>query len=77
MPETSTSPGRVAHALRSARFASVLVLLGVALRVWAYVGNPSLWLDEILLSRNILGLTSRALATVSTWRQLSRRNPSA
>jgi len=63
MPETSTSPGRVAHALRSARFASVLVLLGVALRVWAYVGNPSLWLDEILLSRNILGLTSRELAT--------------
>jgi len=39
------------------------VLLGVALRVWAYAGNPSLWLDEILLSRNILGLTIGELAT--------------
>jgi predicted branched-subunit amino acid permease len=40
-----------------------LVVLGVALRVWAYAGNPSLFLDEILLSRNILGLTMTELAT--------------
>jgi predicted branched-subunit amino acid permease len=42
---------------------TVLVLLGVALRAWAYLGNPSLFLDEILLSRNILGLTMSELAT--------------
>ena len=63
MSESSTSPGGVARALRSAWFATALVLLGVALRVWAYAGNPSLWLDEILLSRNILGLTIGELAT--------------
>jgi len=34
-----------------------LVVLGVALRTWAYVANPPLWLDEILLARNILGLS--------------------
>jgi hypothetical protein len=40
-----------------------LVLLGVALRVWAYAADTSLWLDEILLSRNILGLPLRDLLT--------------
>jgi hypothetical protein len=54
---------RIETALRSTRFATLLVSLGVALRVWAYAGNPSLALDEILLSRNILGLTSGELAT--------------
>lgn len=63
MSKSSISTGRVERALRSARFATILVLVGVALRVWAYAGNPSLSLDEILLSRNILGLTIRELAT--------------
>ncbi len=49
--------------LRSRGFLTALVLLGVALRLWAYVGNPSLWLDEILLSRNILELPLRPLLT--------------
>jgi hypothetical protein len=40
-----------------------LVLLGVALRVWAYAANPPLWLDEILLSRNILGRSLPELLT--------------
>jgi hypothetical protein len=40
-----------------------LVLLGVGLRLWAYASNTALWLDEILLSRNILGLPLRALLT--------------
>ncbi len=40
---------------------TVLVGLGVALRVWAFVGSSSLGLDEILLSRNILGLPMRQL----------------
>jgi hypothetical protein len=63
-----TSPARpqssrIEGALRSARLATFLVLIGVGLRLWAYAGNPSLALDEILLSRNILGLTSHELAT--------------
>jgi hypothetical protein len=41
----------------------LLVMLGVGLRVWAYVGNRSFWLDEILLSRNIVALPLRSLLT--------------
>lgn len=40
-----------------------LVLLGVALRAWAYLAQPPLWLDEILLSRNIVGLSIGELLT--------------
>lgn len=63
MTGTSERPDGFARSARSARLALVLVLVGVASRVWAYAGNPSLSLDEILLSRNILGLTARELAT--------------
>jgi hypothetical protein len=40
-----------------------LVLLGVALRVWAYLAAAPFWLDEILLSRNIVGLPVGELLT--------------
>jgi len=66
MMDSTTPPRdhfRIEGALRSARFATALVILGVALRVWAWAGNPTLSLDEILLSRNILGLTSTELVT--------------
>jgi hypothetical protein len=56
-------PGRFETALRTSWLMTGLVILGVALPVWAYAGNPSLFLDEILLSRNILGLTMTELAT--------------
>jgi hypothetical protein len=39
------------------------MLLGVALRTWAYASNTSLWLDEVLLSRNITELSLRELLT--------------
>lgn len=42
---------------------TVLVLLGIALRVWAWAAGPSLWLDEMLLSRNILDFPLRDLLT--------------
>jgi hypothetical protein len=42
---------------------AVLVLVGIGLRVWAYAADPSLWLDEILLGRNILGLPLSHLLT--------------
>jgi hypothetical protein len=42
---------------------TALVLLGLALRVWAYAGNPPLWLDETLVARNIFGLSLRELLT--------------
>ena len=45
------------------RATDALVLLGLGLRVWAYAAVASLWLDEIVLSRNILGLDMRALLT--------------
>src|SRR5690349_2055920 len=41
----------------------VLLLLGVALRAWAYFRVTPLYLDEILLSRNILDLPLRHLLT--------------
>ncbi len=45
------------------RLLTALVLLGVALRVWAYLSDGSFWLDEILLSRNIVGLPLPELLT--------------
>src|SRR5688572_24075375 len=41
----------------------MLVLLGLGLRSWAYLAGTPLWLDEILLSRNILGLPLGTLVT--------------
>ena len=32
----------------------VLVVIGIGLRLWQYIANTSLWLDEILLASNIL-----------------------
>ena len=42
---------------------TLLVLLGVGLRVWSYAAVPTLWLDEILLARNIVGLPLGELVT--------------
>lgn len=41
----------------------LLIVLGIVLRGWAYFSNVSLWLDELLVSRNILGLPLRHLLT--------------
>ena len=41
----------------------LLAALAVVLRAWAYFSNTSLWLDEILLARNILELPLPALLT--------------
>lgn len=49
-------PGFAGLSRATARLTTAFVVLGVALRVWNYVAVSSLWLDEILLSRNILGL---------------------
>jgi hypothetical protein len=38
-----------------------LLAIGLVLRIVAYAGNPPLWLDEILLSRNIIDLPLGAL----------------
>lgn len=56
-----TLPG--ASIPRSRGLLTALVLLGVALRLWAYAANPSFWLDEILLSRNVLELPLGTLLT--------------
>ncbi|HXS23288.1 MAG TPA: hypothetical protein VN719_03600 [Gemmatimonadales bacterium] len=45
------------------KLVTALVMLGVALRVWAYAGNPPLWLDETLVARNIFGLSLGELLT--------------
>jgi hypothetical protein len=44
-------------------FTVVVLLLGVALRIWNYAGNAALSLDEILVGRNILELPMRVLVT--------------
>jgi hypothetical protein len=41
----------------------LLIVLGIAFRGWAYFSNVSLWLDELLVSRNILGLPLSHLLT--------------
>jgi hypothetical protein len=42
---------------------ALLIVLAVAVRAWAYFSNVSLWLDELLVSRNILGLPLSHLLT--------------
>ena len=72
---TDSLPGEAIRASRSSTFASIdravrsprlltaLVLVGVALRAWSYIGGDTLWLDEILLSRNVLELPMWDLLT--------------
>jgi len=54
---------RIERLLRDPRLMTSIVVLGVALRLWAYASNTSLYLDEILLARNILDLPMRQLVT--------------
>jgi hypothetical protein len=49
--------------LASATTLNVLVALAIALRLVAYASGVSLWLDELLLTRNIVGLPLRDLMT--------------
>jgi hypothetical protein len=42
---------------------TLLVVVGLALRVWPYAANTSLFLDEILVASNITGLTLVELVT--------------
>lgn len=39
----------------------VLIAIGVGLRVWQYLSNASLWIDEAALARNIIDRPVRAL----------------
>lgn len=75
MPEMVGSPSLARDSLEPVRTSRVeglwsdprlmisLVLLGVALRVWAYAAGTALYLDEVLLSRSILDLPLRELLT--------------
>ena len=54
---------RIVRLLPSPGLMTFLVLLGVSLRLWAYMSNTSLWLDEILLARNIFDLPLDRLLT--------------
>jgi dolichyl-phosphate-mannose-protein mannosyltransferase len=60
--EPGELPSAVSASARS-RLLALLIVLGVAVRAWAYFSNVSLWLDELLLSRNILGLPLSHLLT--------------
>src|SRR6476659_7061267 len=60
--DVGARPSTVSASARS-RVLLLLILLGVALRAWAYFSNASLWLDELLVSRNILGLPLSHLLT--------------
>ncbi|HKW63281.1 MAG TPA: glycosyltransferase family 39 protein [Candidatus Acidoferrum sp.] len=54
--ETHGNPSRITYALYHTPVVALLLLLGTGLRAWAYFRDTSLYLDEILLSRNILDL---------------------
>ena len=56
LPSTVSAPA-------ISRVLAVLLILGIAVRAWAYFSNVSLWLDELLVSRNILGLPLSHLLT--------------
>ena len=60
--EPGALPSTVSTSARS-RVLVLLIVLGIALRAWAYFSNVSLWLDELLVSRNILGLPLGHLLT--------------
>jgi hypothetical protein len=49
--------------LSEAQILNGLVLLGVGLRLWEYIFNRSLYLDEILLTRSIVGMPLGELLT--------------
>ena len=53
----------IANLLTHRRMIVFLLLVGIGLRVWAYIRDTSLYLDEILLSRNILDLPLVQLLT--------------
>jgi hypothetical protein len=59
----ATRSARIERLLRDPRLMTSIVVLGVTLRLWAYAPNTSLYLDEILLTRNILDLPIRQLLT--------------
>jgi hypothetical protein len=54
---------RFGRMLRGLQVLNGLVLLGVTLRLWEYFFNRSLYLDEILLTRSIVGMPLRELLT--------------
>jgi len=54
---------RILRILRNPQLLHGLVLLGVGLRFWEYLFNRSLYLDEILLTRSIVGMPLWALLT--------------
>jgi len=45
------------------RAVGVLVGLGAALRLWQYLGNAGLWLDELAVADNVIGRPLRVLLT--------------
>ena len=65
-PRTTSSGSAVAtidRVFHGRALVGLLLLIGVALRCRAYFAGTSLWLDEMLLSRNILELPLGALLT--------------
>jgi Predicted membrane protein len=48
-----------------------LVIIGAALRIYAYAGNPSLWLDEAALANNIIGRSFAGLLAPLTRQQVA------
>lgn len=66
MTQGTIGAPRIARGRTGIRYRQVTLILlvaGVALRTWAYLAGTPLWLDEILLSRNIIDLPLGALLT--------------
>ena len=62
-PHEHPGPGSIERTLRSRPALAAILLAGLSLRAWAFAASSSLGLDEVLLSRNILGLPLRDLLT--------------
>ena len=56
VPATAAADSSLYRVLTAPRTLTALVLLGVILRLWAYLAGTALYLDEILVSYSILDL---------------------
>ena len=61
IPAEPHTPERGDRAAHVARAALIVILVGAALRLAAYLTARSLWLDEAMLANNIVGRTFVAL----------------
>lgn len=49
------------------RWVTLLLLAGAGLRLWQYLGNPALWLDELAVAHNLIARRALLLLSAPLW----------